>query len=337
LDGHEKALPKPGSLSANGQSTIDDQNQPIIHSRTVCQSEVGVLLSMTGYGEARYQSDTLTLAIELRALNNRYLKVSVRAADPYHLLEPEFEKVIRRTVRRGTLQVHLRLDRQFAPQDFRINTTALRSYIDQLRGVYDDLGLGDRGDMLLGQVLALPGVVPEPGNQTFDLHEDWPLLQKVLEEALGNLQTMRLEEGRAMAQELLQHRDAIAAQLEQIRARIPQVTATFRDRLYERVRNLLAEHDVEIDRNDLIKEVSIFAERSDISEEVVRLASHLGQFQDLMNDPDSPGRKLEFLTQEMFRETNTIGSKASDIEISRHVVDIKGTLEKIRELVQNIE
>jgi uncharacterized protein (TIGR00255 family) len=292
---------------------------------------------MTGYGEAHYQSDTLTLAIELRALNNRYLKVSVRAADPYHLLEPEFEKVIRRTVRRGTLQVHLRIERQYEPQDFRINATALRSYVSQLRNLGDELGLRAPTETLLGQVLALPGVVPEPGNQTFDLHGDWPVMQQVLEEALGQLQTMRQEEGKAMAQELLQHRDTIAGHLDLIRQRIPQVTVLFRDRLFDRVRSLLAEHDVQIDRNDLIKEVSIFAERSDIAEEVVRLASHLDQFQEMMNDPESPGRKLEFLTQEMFRETNTIGSKASDIEISRQVVEIKGTLEKIRELVQNIE
>src|SRR5207302_1197412 len=104
---------------------------------------------MTGYGEARYQSETLTLAIELRALNNRYLKVSVRAAEPYNLLEPEFEKVIRRTVRRGTVQVHLRCERQYSPQDFRINGTALRSYIGQLRGLCDELGLRDRGEVLL--------------------------------------------------------------------------------------------------------------------------------------------------------------------------------------------
>jgi uncharacterized protein (TIGR00255 family) len=292
---------------------------------------------MTGYGEARHQSDSLTVAIELRALNNRYLKVSVRAADPYHLLEPELEKVIRRTVRRGTLQVHLRCERQFAPQDFRINPVALRSYIAQLRSVADELGLKDRGDVLLAQALTLSGVVPEPGSTAFALHEDWPLLQRVLEEALAQLQTMRQEEGRAMARELLQHRDFIGGQLARIRARVPQVTSTFRDRIFERVRTMLAEHDVEIDRNDLIKEVSIFAERSDIAEEVVRLASHLDQFQEMMNDPESPGRKLEFLTQEMFRETNTIGSKASDIEISRHVVEIKGTLEKVRELVQNIE
>jgi uncharacterized protein (TIGR00255 family) len=115
------------------------------------------------------------------------------------------------------------------------------------------------------------------------------------------------------------------------------VTTTFRDRLLERVRTAVAELDMKIDRSDLIKEVSIFAERSDIAEEVVRLGSHLDQFQEIMNDPESPGRKLEFLTQEMFREANTIGSKAGDVEISRQVVEIKGTLEKIREMVQNIE
>src|SRR5579885_3533475 len=102
------------------------------------RSEVGVLFSMTGYGEASYQSDALNLAIELRAVNNRYLKVSLRAAEPYNLLEAEFEKVIRRTVRRGTIQVHLRCQRQLAPQDFQINAVALRSYLDQLLGVCED-------------------------------------------------------------------------------------------------------------------------------------------------------------------------------------------------------
>src|SRR5437588_4673928 len=109
---------------------------------------------MTGYGEARYQGEDLTLAVELRALNNRYLKISLRAGEPYNLLEPEFEKVIRKTVRRGTVQVNLRCDRQYSPQDFRINATALRSYLGQLRGVLDEIKMGDRGDMLLAQVLA---------------------------------------------------------------------------------------------------------------------------------------------------------------------------------------
>jgi uncharacterized protein (TIGR00255 family) len=254
------------------------------------------------------------------------------------LLEPEFERVIRRTVRRGTVQVNLRFDRQHNPQDFRVNATALRSYLEQLRGLSHDLGLGRVDEAgLVAHLLALPGVVPEPGSMSFQAEEEWPVLERVLVEALARLQTMRQEEGRAMAQEFLQHRDQIAAALARIRERAPTVSDAYRDRLHERVRKLLAELDVDLDRSDLIKEVAIFAERSDIAEEVVRLGSHLDQFQEIMNEPESPGRKLEFLTQEMFREANTIGSKASDVEISRHVVEIKGTLEKIRELVQNVE
>jgi uncharacterized protein (TIGR00255 family) len=298
---------------------------------------VRVLCSMTGYGEASYQADDLHLSIELRSVNNRYLKVSLRAGEPYNLLEAEFEKVIRRIVRRGTIQVHLRCQRQASAKDYQINVVALQSYARQLRELAGTLGLADQGQTLLAQSLALPGVVPEPSAGLLSVDEEWPAIEKVLEQALERLQSMRSEEGRAMAQELLQMRDHIAVELELIRASVPRVAVLYRDRLYERVRSLLSELDVQIDRSDLIKEVAIFAERSDIAEEVVRLASHLDQFQEIVNEPESAGRKLEFLTQEMFRETNTIGSKASDVEISRHVVEIKATLEKIRELVQNIE
>src|ERR671936_2487886 len=138
-----------------------------------------------------------------------------------------------------------------------------------------------------------------------------------------------------MSQERLGLRDFIARELGKIRERIPQVTEAYRDRLHERLRALLAELDVEIDRKELIKEVAIFAERSDISEEVVRLASHLEQFREVLDEPESAGRKLEFLTQEMFREANTIGSKASDVEISKHMLEVKCALPKIPALVQN--
>jgi uncharacterized protein (TIGR00255 family) len=292
---------------------------------------------MTGYGEASYQSDTLQLAVELRAVNNRYLKVTLRAGEPYNLLEAEFEKVIRRVVRRGTIQVHLRCQRKLSPQDYQINAVALQSYARQLRELAGPLGLPDQGQVLLAQALALPGVVPEPATSTYRPEEEWPLLERVLDQALGRLQAMRQEEGRAMAQELLQMRDHIRRELDRIREQIPRVAELYRDRLLDRVRGLLGELDVQIDRSDLIKEVAIYAERSDIAEEVVRLASHLDQFQEILGEPESAGRKLEFLTQEMFRETNTIGSKAGDVEISRHVVEIKGALEKIRELVQNVE
>jgi uncharacterized protein (TIGR00255 family) len=297
-----------------------------------------VLLSMTGFGDAHHRGDSLSLAIELRALNNRYLKISLRAADPYHLLEPEFERVIRRVVRRGTLQVHLRYERESTPGDFRINKVALHNYLAQVEGVIQELKLGERGNLLLSQVLTLPGVVSEAGSLlTERLHEDWPTIEKVLRQALDRLQKMRGEEGQAMAGELLQYRDAIRGHLKLIQERIPKVATAYRDRLFERVQSFLSEHDIKLDGSDLIKEVSIFSERSDIAEEVTRLNSHLDQFQEIMNEPESPGRKLDFLTQEMFREANTIGSKANDVEISRQVVEIKGALEKIRELVQNVE
>lgn len=296
-----------------------------------------MLLSMTGYGEARYQSDALNIAIELRAVNNRYLKVSLRAPDPYHLMEAEFEKFVRRSVRRGTIQVHLSVHRQYAPQDYQINVVALRSYLHQLHGLCQELGFRERDENLLPHLVALPGVVAEPAGAMLNLEDEWPVMEKVLAEALSKLQAMRQEEGRAMAKELMAHREHMKEQLEQIRLRTSEVVIAHRDRLLERVRSLIAEFDVRLTADDLIKEVSVFAERSDIAEEVVRLASHLDQFQEIVNEPESAGRKLEFLTQEMFRESNTIGSKASDVEISRRVVEIKGTLEKVRELVQNIE
>lgn len=293
---------------------------------------------MTGHGEASLQGGRLQLALEVRSVNNRYLKVILRAGEPYHLLESEFEKVIRKTCKRGTIQVHLHHRRAQSAQDYLVNTTALRSYLEQIASALPCAPLTQTHEAaLFAGVLALPGVVPENGVGLAKVEEDWPLIEPVLEQALAHLHQMRREEGRAMAQELLALRDAVGRELVAIRERIPQVAETFRDRLLERVRGLLTTLDVQIDRADIVKEVAIFAERSDISEEVMRLGSHLDQFREVIHEPESSGRKLEFLTQEMFREANTIGSKASDVVISRHAVEIKATLEKIRELVQNVE
>jgi uncharacterized protein (TIGR00255 family) len=300
---------------------------------------VGVLLSMTGHGEARGQFDALHVAVEVRSVNNRYLKLMLRAPEPYNLLEAEVERAARRHVRRGTLQVHLRVDRPHQAQDYRINETALRSYAAQVWAACDAMGV-TRPDTngLIGLLLALPGVAPEPGATASPCEDDWPFIDRVLTEALERLQAMRQDEGGRMAQELLHHHHHVADQLEIVRMRMPQVVAGYRDRLLERVRGLLADSGVAAGPDDLIREVSIFADRSDTAEEVVRLASHLEQFdQTVRTETDSPGRKLEFLVQEMGRETNTIGSKANDVTVSRHVVEIKATLEKVRELIQNVE
>ncbi|HEX3725070.1 MAG TPA: DUF1732 domain-containing protein, partial [Pirellulales bacterium] len=154
---------------------------------------------------------------------------------------------------------------------------------------------------------------------------------------MDNLAKMRADEGQAMANDLRQNCQVVASQLTEIESRAPLVAESYRGRLLERLAGLLAEFDVKLGAADLIKEVSIFAERSDISEEVVRLRSHLGQFDSIMALPESSGRKLEFLTQEMFREANTVGSKANDVQISRHVIDIKAAIERIREMIQNVE
>lgn len=296
-----------------------------------------MLLSMTGYGEARHQGDNLSLSIELRALNNRYLKVSVRAPEPYNLLEAEFEKVIRKSVKRGTIQVHVRIDRKLSPLDFRINAVALASYVEQVQAVAKQLGLSDGGQCLLGQTLSLPGVVADSGMHSGALLDDWPLIEKVLEQAIAKLQQMRTEEGRSMTDELRNLQRTIVGHLDVIRQKSPQIVEAFRDRLLERVRKLLQEHDVQIDRDAVIREVAIFAERSDIAEELTRLATHLEQFLEIIKEKDGAGRKLEFLVQEMFRETNTIGSKANDVGVSKDVVAIKHTLEQVRELIQNVE
>lgn len=296
-----------------------------------------MLLSMTGFGEAQLQQGELSISVEIRAVNNRYLKLSYRANEPYHLLEAQVEKLIRQTVRRGTIQMNVRVRRQASLSDFPINAIALESYIRQVQDVTEKLSLGSASDSLLSQVLMLPGVIEESATRSSQVEEHWPIMEQTIQQALDRLQTMRRDEGQAMSEELLALRNFIGEQLEQIRERAPLVVEGFRDRLFERVRSLLQEMDVELDQNTLIREVSIFAERSDIAEEIVRLASHLEQFGDILKEKDSVGRKLEFLSQEMTRETSTIGSKASDIPISRHVVEIKGAIEKIRELVQNIE
>lgn len=294
---------------------------------------------MTGFGEARHQGDDLALQVEIRAVNNRFLKVVLRAGEPYGQFEPEVERVIRKTVRRGTLQVQVRADRPGQTSDARLNTATLRAYVQQIRQMTDEMRLdGPSAAALLSGMLTLPGVAPEPGRGEARAEELWPPLEKVIEQAVAKLQEMRGEEGRRMGEELLALRGRIAFELQFIRERLPSVTGGYRDRLLERVRGLIADQSVTLRPEDVIREVAIFADRSDISEEVVRLEAHLDQFREVVqNEADGPGRKLEFLVQEMGRETNTIGSKAGDVQISRHVVEIKANLEKIRELIQNVE
>jgi uncharacterized protein (TIGR00255 family) len=294
---------------------------------------VAVLLSMTGFGEARLQDERWSVGVEVRTVNNRHLKLNAKISEPYGALEPDLERLVRQTVRRGTVQLVLRVERPRRVEDYRLNTVALASYRDQLQALQVD----PSRPVDMTDLLSLPGVVEERKPSGDDPHDDWPALAAVVDTALGRLHTSRAEEGRAMAAELLSLGEAIAERLGRITAREPDVIAAYRDRLTERVRGLVEDKGVTIEAKDLIREVAILAERADIAEEVVRLRAHLVQYVEVIHEPESAGRKLEFVVQEMGRETNTIGSKANDMEISREVVEIKGLLEKIRELIQNVE
>ncbi len=288
---------------------------------------------MTGFGEARRNDDRWSVVVEVRTVNNRHLKLQARLSEPYGNLEPEFEKLVRETIRRGTVTLSVRVDRPRTEADYRLNLVALQSYQNQLNKLAGMTG----PQVQVGALLALPGIVEERKPSTDDPHHDWPALAAVTTEALNKLQAARRDEGQAMADELLALGQKVSERLTQIEVRGPEVVAAYQKRIVERVRTLVEGQGVAIEPEHLIREVAIFAERADIAEEIVRLRAHLIQYVEVIDEPESAGRKLEFVVQEMGREINTIGSKANDVEVSRSVVEIKGSLEKIRELIQNVE
>ena len=294
-----------------------------------------MLLSMTGFGDARYQDQRLTVTVEVRTVNNRYLKVSTKCPELYAALEGDIERVIREKVNRGTVSVSLRVERVGADSEYALNATALESYWQQLQQMAARLQAPHVGN--LGSLLVLPGVVADDIRRSVDLEADWLIIRPLVEAALEKLHAFRQEEGRSMQHDLLRNRRIIAEQLEQVVGFAPQVVSEYRTRLLERVRGVLAESEARVIENDLIREVSIYAERSDINEEITRLKCHLDQFQVFCDEPASAGRKLEFLSQEMFREVNTIGSKANNVAIAHAVVEMKAAVEKIREVLQNVE
>ena len=291
---------------------------------------------MTGFGEAHCQQDGLAVAVEIRTINNRFFKLTVRAGEGYAALDTLVESVVRESIHRGTIQVNIRVDRRFSPDDYRINVNVLERYRQQLVDL-SGKWQSKRVEPSLEALLPLPGVIDDASGQAVDAAADWPAIETALKAALESLGRMRTDEGRAMAADLTANCRSVAQSLDQIECRAPLVVEDYRNRLFDRLKRTLADFGAHLEPSDVIREVGLFTDRSDISEEIVRLRSHLDQFQETMELPESSGRKLDFLTQEMFRETNTIGSKANDVEIARHVIEIKTAVERIREMIQNIE
>ncbi len=289
---------------------------------------------MTGFGRAQGRISSVEYAVEARSTNNRYLKFAARLPEVLLPTEGDIEKLVRTRISRGaiTLTVHMK------PPDDRaackVNTAAVAAYVDQLKALEVQGNPTLRID--LGSLLQLPGVCQEPTLE--DLGEETQEgLMELIGRALDGLIEMRQREGRGVQEDLLKNCDAAAESLAKVAARSPQVVKDYQQRLAAWVAELTRGADVAVDQQSLATEVAIFAERSDIAEEVARLSVHLGQFRESVSSDEPAGRKLDFIAQEMLREANTIASKSNDTEIAREVVEIKTAIDRIKEQAQNVE
>ena len=288
---------------------------------------------MTGHGQATNRLGDIAIDVEIRTVNNRFLKVVSKVSDAIASMEPTIEGIVRDVLKRGSVNVSIRVSRSGQNNAATINAQTLESYIAQAKKVADRTGVSVTYNM--AELLLLPGVLENARNE-----EDEPLLEAAklaLISALNDLQGMRLREGQSMGEQFSLQLAQIQTLKDQIESRAPTVLGEYRSKLEQRLRATLASLGHETTELELLRETLLFADRTDISEELTRLASHLSQFHNAIGQPESQGRRLDFLIQELFREINTIGSKANDSEISHAVVSVKTTIEQMRELVQNVE
>jgi uncharacterized protein (TIGR00255 family) len=293
-----------------------------------------MILSMTGFGDATGELNGTHYSVEIRSLNNRYFKSTIKLPDNVSGLEPELETILRERLGRGSITFILKMRSDSAEAAYHINAPALKFYLQQLQAVreFDKVAHID-----LAALLALPGVCQEPRDETDEIERHGPVVRELTLKAIEKLNGMRNREGHQLFSELMRHVEAISSNLREIAKRAPSVVDEYHKRLSQRVNQLLSKAELKVNEPDLIKEVAVFAERADIAEEIQRLTSHLGAFEQACREGEHAGRKLDFISQEMLREANTIASKANDAQIARHIVEIKGALDRLKEQVQNVE
>jgi uncharacterized protein (TIGR00255 family) len=294
-----------------------------------------MIKSMTGYGKAEAVLAGRKFMIEMKSVNHRFLEISLRLPGMFLPLENEIKKRVGEHFSRGRIELNLRMDGDTNVESadrFTLNVPLVRNYHALLSQLKEELRIGD--EITLAMMAGFRDVfIPVETSQ--DPVELWEGISQILAEAIRTLSEMRQKEGEILQRDLVSRLDLIAGVLEGIGVRSPQVVLDYQKRLTDRVRELTG--GMVVDEARLLQEVAIMAEKSDITEEIVRFRSHIGQFTDLLAEGDGSGRKIDFLIQEMGREINTIGSKSGDAEISRSVIEIKSELAKLREQVQNIE
>ena len=293
-----------------------------------------MIVSMTGFGDATAEKAGVHYAVEIRSVNNRFYKPVIKLPETLGGLEPELDSMLREKLGRGSITYILKMRLDSADAAYHINAPALQAYVDQLQAIK---GLEKLVRIDLGSLVQLPGVCQEARDDTDEIERHGPTIREASIKAIDKLLSMRHREGQALFAELMKHAGVIASALAIIQQRAPSVIEDYHRRLQQRVNQLLSKAELRVSEPDLIKEVAVFAERADIAEEIQRLTSHLGAFEEACRTDEHAGRKLDFITQEMLREANTIASKANDATIAKGIVEIKGAIDRLKEQVQNVE
>jgi uncharacterized protein (TIGR00255 family) len=292
-----------------------------------------MIKSMTGYGKGEAISERGRCTVEIRSVNHRYSELSVKAPRGFISMEQEVKKIVSSFLKRGKIDVFVQWEEASSANSIPgIDTQAAEGYFAAFAKLSHDLGIG--AEVPLSLILAQKGVLME-NIATIDEEESLPLIAGATEMAVGAIDAMRIREGESLSKDMLARREQVAKWTAKIGERSPLVVMEYQQKLKARLEQLLA--GVEMDAARLAQEVALMADRSDVTEELVRLSSHFGQFDEALQLSEPVGRKLDFLMQEMNREVNTIGSKSSDAEITTLVVLIKAEMEKMREQVQNVE
>jgi len=290
--------------------------------------------SMTGYGAARTRSRAVAVDVEARSVNSRSLKVTLRTPGVLSPREPDIEALVRAQVARGSVTLGVKL-KFLRPEDVvRVHAEVVEGFakaIDTLRrkGIVE-------GPLTAEAVAALPGAL-ETAAEAPLRPEDWRAVKGAVEAALRALDAMRTREARHLVRDLRATARRMRTNLARIERRAPLVVKEYAARLKERVETLLQGVGAPLDAVTLAREVAVYAERSDVAEEVTRLSAHLVEFERYLGSDGEVGRTLDFLSQEMLRETNTIGSKSQDVDIARAVIALKSDVDRIKEQVQNLE
>jgi len=288
--------------------------------------------SMTGYGRGDADYAGAKFSVELNSVNRKQSDIVMNLPRDLAALEPRIRQAINEKISRGRMNVLVVLHQGANGAALALDTALARSYHEAMLTLQKELSAP--GEITIGTILQAPGVMRSP-EQSIDADDAWPVVQRALGTALGELIKMREREGKHLAKDLIHRLKTLRKEIKEIRALYPDVVKKYRAALRERLEK--AGLDLPLDDERLVKEVTIFADRSDISEELTRLESHLAQFAHHLRKNEPVGRTLEFITQEIFRELNTLGAKSNDAGISQHVVACKSELEKIREQIQNLE